>query len=324
MEPLQATAVHPFMRKSLPLLLALPIVAAGIWAKVTSGAEAVQTPSSEVPQLERRAWRTGIELLSPPEGPQRLDGPPVKQVHELPEERTVSQGLTLLSGRVVNADGEPVEASVFSTDCPGRAYTNPQGDFELYVFLSEAQSCDLQAATQHGMLQAVSRTLWVDVVPEQSVRVVLEVDDQPQGGIGVGFLLAGEGAVVTWVHPFGPAMDAGLQVDDVIVQVNDLDLQDIFDPNVFIQETVGPAGTPVEIFLKGEDQGLVLRRSEIREAQIAPEPAKLPDPDDEAMLWDSGLPQDVDTPLDGAPEPAWDTGWWDTGAPEDEIWAEAF
>lgn len=312
------------MRKALPLLLALPILAAGIWAKVTSTVEAVDTPAAEVPQPERRAWRTGIELLSKPSEPPAPERHEVEQVHADSEDFLPSRGLTRLSGRVVNTDGEPLQATVFSTDCPGRAYSTPEGDFELYVFLAAPAACDLQAMTQHGILNAISETTWVEVEPEVGARVELRVDDRPQGGIGIGFLLNGDGAVVTWVHPFGPAMDAGLEEGDVIEQVNDLELKDAFDPNLFIQETVGPVGSTVEIFLKGEDQGLVLQRSEIREGQTAPSRFDAPPLEDEVLEGDTGAPIPPQEPWDELPGPAMDTGWWDTGWQEDEIWAEAF
>ncbi len=309
------------MRKALPLLLALPILAAGIWAKVTSEVETLDTPAPEAIQPERRAWRTGIELLSKP-ALQAPDSPAVEPVRADPE-LLPSTGLTRLSGRVVNADGAPLQATVFSTDCPGRAYSTPEGDFELYVFLAAPAECDLQAMTQHGMLNAISETVWVEVEPEVGAQVVLEVDDRPQGGIGVAFLLSGDGAEVTWVHPFGPAMAAGLEQGDVIEQVNDLDLRDVFDPNLFIQETVGPVGSEVEVFLKGEDQGLVLQRSEIREAQTAPSRFEAPS-DDEVIEVDTGAPSPPLEAWDETPEPAMDTAWWDTGWQEDEIWTEAF
>lgn len=296
------------MRNAWPwFLLALPLLLAAIWGSMTSSA--VATPESPAAPVgpELRVRRTGIERLAPrPE----TEPQPASAVRATPELALPELlGLTRVEGWVVDEQGKAMEATVFSTECPSRARTDAEGYFELSFFIDRAMVCDLQANTDHGMLTAVSPTEWVEVAPESRTSVRLLVDSAPQGGIGVAFSLMGEGARVMWLHPYGPAARAGLQEGDVITQVDDLSTEELWDPNLFIQATVGPVGSPVELFLEGEEEGLILYRAQIRGSIEAPEPSDGPDPAAEVTTADTAWREAAPD----AAEPLWDSGWVETG-----------
>ena len=316
--PVQAALSTTGMRKLRPLLLTLPIMlAAWIWAGLTLGAE----PDAELPQgpsvPELRVRRTGVETLAPrPPREPPLRAQPIEPLEPMPPHVARESfhlpgfGLTLIEGEVLDEQGQAVDAMVFSTECPSQAFTE-DGHFELYFFTHDPRECDVQASTQHGMLNAISETQWVEIAPGDEPWVTLYVDAQPQGGLGVAFELNGAGAQITWVHPGGPGMRGGLQVGDVIQEVDGHDFREVFDPHAFVQTTIGPVGTEVSLLLEGESQIRTFVRGHISEDTATSDKG------------DAGLApiDEVDLPLqDTGWQPAWDTGWLDTGvfAPEGE------
>ncbi len=305
--PLRSALSTLGMRKFWPTLLFVPpMLAAWIWAGLSLGAEP-DALLTQAPTQELRVRRTGVETLAPR---------PASQVHPdeslPPQTPNVAQpgfelpgaGLTRIEGEVVDHDGHPVDALVFSTECPSRAHTE-NGRYELYFFADGPTECDVQASTKHGMLSAISETEWVDVEPEDRLWVRLHIDAQPQGGLGVGFELIGDGAEITWVHPSGPGRRGGLQIGDVILEVDGEPFVGVYDPNAFIQSTVGPVGTEVSLLLEGESQIRTFVRGHIGqdtalEGDADPylEPIEMLEPE----VQDSGW------------LPDWETGWLDTGA----------
>jgi hypothetical protein len=311
--PLQALLSSNGMRKFWPLLLFVPpMIAVWIWASLSLDAPTVSAQAQLATPQEIRVRRTGVETLAPKEGETEQSAPrEVVPSLSTPGLQLPSAGLTRIQGEVVDQDGNPIDAVVFSTHCSSRAYTE-NGRFELYFFASNPRECDVQASTEHGMLNAISATEWVDIEPEQNTWVRLQLDSQPQGGLGVGFVLNGEGAVITWVHPGGPGMRGGLEAGDVILEVDGFLFEDVYDPNTFIQTTVGPVGSPVSLLVKGEFQIRTFIRGHISEdldgslgEDIPAEPTGGPF---EATVQDSGW-----APVDTGWSTEWDTGWPDTG-----------
>ena len=310
--PIQLVLSSTGMRKFWPLLLFfVPMIAVWIWAGLPSGGQPLSTgpQSPTVPEMVVR--RTGVETLAPRQAEleQRagLLGPPEETA--TPSLEVPPTFLTRIQGEVLDESGNLVDAMVFSTKCASRAYTE-NGRFDLYFFVSSAVECDVQASTQHGMLNAISETESVNIEPKQRAWVRLHLDSQPQGGLGVAFVLSGDGAEITWVHPNGPGMRGGLEAGDVILVVDGQSFEGVYDQNAFIQTTVGPVGSQVSLLLEGESQIRTFTRGHIDQSTPAAEqanspPAPIDTPD--AALQDSGWATD------------WDTGWLDTGRLEAEI-----
>lgn len=304
--PLRSALSTLGMRKYWPALLFVPpMLAAWIWAGLTLGAEP-EAQLTQAPTQELRVRRTGVETLAPrPETqlqPAEALAPITPHVAQ-PGIELPSAGLTRIEGDVVDQEGRPVDAVVFSTQCPSRARAE-NGRYELYFFADGPMECDVQASTQHGLLSAISETEWVDVEPEDRLWVRLQIDSQPQGGLGVGFELNGDGAEITWVHPAGPGMRGGLQVGDVILEVDGEPFAGVYDPNAFVQTTVGPVGSEVSLLLEGESQIRTFVRGHIGEDTAVmgnEDPVLEPIDVMESEFQDSGW------------QPDWETGWLDTG-----------
>ena len=318
MDPIGNPAPTPLstvsMRKFWPaLLLVPPMLAAWIWAGLSLGTQTDARVTDAPIGPEIRVRRTGVETLAPTAQTQvhPIEHLPPMTPHLAQQEFTgPGAGLTRIQGEVFDDEGRPVDAVVFSTECPSRGYAEG-GRFELYFFAQGPMECDVQASTQHGMLSAISETVWVEVEPEDHASVRLHIDAQPQGGLGVAFELNGEGARITWVHPGGPGMQGGLQAGDVILQVDGQDFVGVYDQNAFIQTTVGPVGTQVSLLLEGESQIRTFTRGHIDEDTAMldeAEPSLGPIDDADGAIQDSGW------------LPEWETGWLDTGSfdPETE------
>ncbi|MFT5583354.1 MAG: membrane-associated protease RseP (regulator of RpoE activity) [Cognaticolwellia sp.] len=310
--PIQLALSSTGMRKFRPLLLfLLPMIAVWIWAGLSGEGQPLSTGPQPPTATEILVRRTGVETLAPRQAELEEPAGPLGRPAEtsMPSLEVPVATLTRIQGEVLDQDGDLIDAVVFSTKCSSRAYTE-NGRFDLYFFASSAMECDVQASTQHGMLNAISETEWVNIEPEQQAWVRLHLDSQPQGGLGVAFVMSGDGAEITRVHPNGPGMRGGLKEGDVILEVDGQSFAGVYDQNAFIQTTVGPVGSQVSLLLEGESQIRTFTRGHIGQAtpfadEADPAPAPIDAPETE--FQDSGW------------LPDWDTGWLDTGRLESEI-----
>ncbi len=286
------------------LLRLAPLLAVAMWPLFPSPAE-LESPAYQPPDPPTyRVRRTGVETLSPATQSEqrRLSGSRTPHLSE-PGDQPPPTRLTRIQGEVVDRRGHPADALVFSTQCQGQTKTE-NGFFDLYFFAAGPIECDLQARTQHGLLNAISKTEWLTIHPEEQNWVQLSIDTEPQGGLGVAFELNGDGAEITWVHPGGPARREGLQIGDIIVEVSGENFVGVYDQNAFIQTTVGPIGSEVSLRLAGESQNRTLNRGHIAEdAEMGDVPPSA-----------AGTGDDLDSDL---PDSGWlsdgETGWLDSG-----------
>jgi membrane-associated protease RseP (regulator of RpoE activity) len=128
----------------------------------------------------------------------------------------LAEGHYRVRGVVLDTAGHP-EPAVRVRACSTSTVTDGLGRFELDT---DHPRCAFQAVRNDGLLTTESETSVVRASSDQLVEVELVLDERLRGGIGVTFESAPQGARVVRVLPGTPADDAGIQVGDIITEVN--------------------------------------------------------------------------------------------------------
>lgn len=174
--------------------------------------------------------------------------------------------LTLIQGRIdspVPDDGAPL----LVRGCDNIALAEPDGSYQLIV-PEPIQPCELAAERMDGAIKVLGDLVEVQPRRGQTLRVDLQLPEEPFGGIGVSFLPAGDFVLVRQVHEDTPAAAAGMQAGDRILEVQG-EPTAAMESEDFIWLGVGPVGTPVDLLVEHPD-------GEIEELRIVR--AHIPDP----------------------------------------------
>ena len=122
----------------------------------------------------------------------------------------------------------------------------------LWRFTANPGACAVQGMRKDGSLPAWTEEVNLDLVAGQSYDVVLELPAERTGGLGVSFEPVSDGMRVTRVIEGTPAEGLGLQVGDVIIEVDGLPTPALSGVE-FQQVLAGPEGTAVRFLVDHGD-----------------------------------------------------------------------
>lgn len=120
-------------------------------------------------------------------------------------------------------------------------------------YIGDADMTLVEDAAAHGMMAAIEDQ-WSYYVPADELQALLETNANAYVGIGITIMVREEGYIsVTKVDKGGPAEQAGIQVEDVIVAVNDQDIlgMELTDVKNMVR---GEVGTQVRITVLRQQQ----------------------------------------------------------------------
>lgn len=168
-----------------------------------------------------------------------------------------------VQGRVESPDGRALEGVTVRGCNRQSVETDASGGFSLEVLRGV---CDVQARWDDGIFSRRSAQVRVGAF-DRGRPVVLEVDDAPIAGMGVGFWSTTGGMVITKITPDSPAEEAGLQRGDLIVKV-DGTLTDGMADDAFVALGTGREGSTVVLDIEraGEARRFQFRRERIERA----------------------------------------------------------
>jgi hypothetical protein len=172
-----------------------------------------------------------------------------------------------LTGRVLDADGDPVpDALVEGCDAAG-ATTDEAGRFSL---VARRGDCLIRAWSRDGQLRRPGEREYFDpFLPPASLD--LRVDTSAIGGVGMGLSAGTDGLVVSFVTEGSPAAAAGVESGEVVVAVNGTSTAG-WTVIQGVEAITGPPGSPVTLRFRvesGEEDELVLTRARIAETSPA-------------------------------------------------------
>ena len=156
----------------------------------------------------------------------------------------------LIKIRVEDDSGHLVErATVQSRDC-GFMRIAVSGITE--ISLDPAfERCTVRAGRRDGMLFSWSQVEEVELTGD--TELVLQVDSEPVGGMGMQVAEHERGVLVQGLVPGAPASRAGIQAGEVVVEVDGVDSADLSIDD-FILVATGPVGTRVGLVIAHPDE----------------------------------------------------------------------
>lgn len=250
------------------LLLALLLLVAGLlwWRHDPPPPAPVAAPQRE------RARKARSEATNPHRRETRADAETPREIaipvgdsgQPIPDRPLPAQILV----RIVYPDGQLTRDTVrvFSPDCYVSNVTR-SGELSLLVI---AQTCTLRAARRDGALWALSDEVELALEPGGTTEIELVLPRERTGGLGVQIAQRDEGIEVMAVLPDTPAARAGLEVGDIIVEVDGLPT-DALTAQEFIEVMTGPEGTDVDFVIAYEaDTGWDTEEHTITRSTIAP------------------------------------------------------
>jgi len=169
-------------------------------------------------------------------------------------------------GNLVDEEGRPApEARV--EGCGARVEVGSDGRFEGVLRPNARGPCVVRAAWRDGQLVRFGEEVQVDPFAVGG-GVELAVDTSPVAGLGVGFRMSEEGALVDRVIEGSPAWVAGLEVGDLITRVDGEDVAGL-GTYEFVELATGPEGSTARITVRFEDEveELSFRRERLAERE---------------------------------------------------------
>jgi membrane-associated protease RseP (regulator of RpoE activity) len=146
-------------------------------------------------------------------------------------------------------DGRPAPGA-FVEGCGGLGRTDADGHFYLEVL---PQPCRVLAMRQDGRLR--TRGPMVEVHPKEGVDTVVDLvlPGVKRAGLGVGVAEVDAGIAVTAVFEGTAAFEAGLEVGDVIVEIDGVETVAVA-LGEFVELAGGPEGSRVALVVQRGDQ----------------------------------------------------------------------
>lgn len=149
--------------------------------------------------------------------------------------------------RIQTSNTSGSRAIVSSQLCSVYAYLDQDDFAELEIF----EDCDLFVYKKDGAFRSYTEEYFVEYVAGGEVDLSFTFPEERIGGMGVSIYKIEDGFEISYIFPDSPAAELGLEIGDIIVEVNgettyDLSLDD------FLQLTTGYEGTKATFRLKGD------------------------------------------------------------------------
>ena len=142
---------------------------------------------------------------------------------------------------------------VSSQLCSVYAALDEDNTAEIEIF----ENCDIFVYRMDGAFRSYTEEQFVDYQSGMEKELYFEFPESEHrvGGMGVSIGKVEEGFEIFHVYPDTPADEIGLQVGDIIIEINGESTYDLHVDD-FIQMTTGQAGTQAEFRIYGDESSL--------------------------------------------------------------------
>jgi len=151
--------------------------------------------------------------------------------------------VAVVVGRIVPPEGE-----VSVGGCGTYDEADEEGNFYLEV---EARPCEITVQRKDGAVTTYGDPVPVNAIPGTETEVLLQLPEEPGGGLGLRWAAIEEGWLVTGAFKGSPAAEAGIRPGDIIKQVDGHSVEGASLMEVPAL-TEGPAGSTVKLLVRSE------------------------------------------------------------------------
>jgi len=161
-------------------------------------------------------------------------------------------GGTVILGRVSHQGGDEPASSAWVEGCGGLANADEDGVYYMEVVPGP---CTVLAMRQDGQLRTMGAPVDVVATAGQDLVLDLELPGYRRAGLGVRIRQVEEGYVIEEAIEGGGGAAAGLQADDLVLEVNGEPTADM-DMATFVDDVGGREGSDVELLLERDGEQL--------------------------------------------------------------------
>ena len=169
-----------------------------------------------------------------------------------PDPVELQPGGTVILGRVSHEGGDEPASSAWVEGCGGLANADEDGVYYMEVVPGP---CTVLAMRQDGQLRTMGAPVDVLATEGQDLVLDLELTGYRRAGLGVRIRQVEAGYVIDEALEGGGGAAAGLQTDDLVLEVNGEPAADM-DMATFVDEVGGREGSDVEILLERDGEQL--------------------------------------------------------------------